>query len=125
MKIKPIFYGEIKNGKLELNHPDLFKQYVATLKGEIQLKIQKKSKYRSLKENNYLHGVVLPLLSEQTGYTTAEMKAVIKWLFKIESTAELTTVQFEQKMEEIRRWAAIELSVNIPEPNEYSNFSVQ
>lgn len=118
MNIKPIFYGKVENGKLTLYAPESFREYLKTLKGEIKLRIQRKYKQRSLNENNYFHGVVLEILMEHTGYTKEEMKGVIKWLFKIKSTADLNTKEFEKKMEEIRRWAAVELGVNIPEPNE-------
>jgi hypothetical protein len=82
--------------------------------------IQKKltDKQRSSPENRYFHGVLLPILAEYTGYDPDEMKAVVKWKFKIKHTAELTTSEFEKFMSDIRMWASRDLSCYIPEPNE-------
>lgn len=41
----------------------------------------------------------------------------------IESTATLNTGEFEALMEEVRQWAATEHSVNVPLPNEASDYS--
>jgi len=40
----------------------------------------------------------------------------------IESTATKSTAEFEELMEEIRRWAATEHGVNVPLPNEASDY---
>ena len=39
-------------------------------------------------------------------------------LYGSRSTANLNTKEFENYLEEIRRWAITDLSINIPEPNE-------
>jgi len=36
----------------------------------------------------------------------------------VRSTTTLSTIEFEQLMEEIKRWAAIEFEILIPDPNE-------
>ena len=112
------FYGKIENKKLILRHPELLKDYIAKINGDVVLKIQRKYRQRTLPENDYFHGVMLRILMEWTGYSKEEMKGVIKWMFKIESTANLSTKTFEEKMEEIRRYFAVEYGINIPEPNE-------
>jgi len=90
---------------------------------------------RSNPQNRYFHGVILPILSDVSGYTTDEMKNIVKGLFLkyemmiktkdgfrevsiIKGTSELKTDEFEKFTEEIRRWAALELGCIIPEPNE-------
>jgi hypothetical protein len=75
-------------------------------------------KQRSSPQNRYFHGVMVPILAEHTGYTDSEMKGVIKWKFKIKSTAELSTAEFEKFMSAVRMWASRDLSCYIPEPNE-------
>jgi hypothetical protein len=40
----------------------------------------------------------------------------------IKSTTKLSTVEFEDYMESIRRFASMELSLWIPEPNEKNHF---
>lgn len=87
------------------------------------LEIRKKpsEKDRSNPQNRYFHGVVLPILADYTGYTQDEMKAVVKWKFKVKSTAELTTAEFEKFMSDVRMWASAELACFVPEPGEMVN----
>ncbi len=90
---------------------------------------------RTNRQNNYLHGVILPILSRHTGYTQAEMKDLIKSMFLkktlsvqtkggekdveiVLGSSEIKTDEFEVFTESVRRWAAEELGCNIPEPNE-------
>lgn len=82
---------------------------------------QKPERQRSNWQNRYLHGVVLPLLSDHTGYTEDEMKAIVKWKFGVLSTAMLTTIEFVEFIGKVQQWAAMELSLNIPDPSEYQN----
>lgn len=96
----------------------------------IELKIDRDK--RSNRQNRYFHGVVLPLLSEETGFTTNEIKSLLKNMFLgyqkllpnglevdlIKGTAELDTKEFEEFLEKVRRFSAQELDVQIPMPNE-------
>lgn len=80
--------------------------------------IKKSNKSRSNPQNDYFHGVLLPILANYTGYSADEMKAVMKWKFRVKSTAALTTAEFEKFMSDIRAWASSDLEVYIPCPNE-------
>lgn len=91
-------------------------------------------KNRSNDQNSYYHGVVIKLLSEHTGYDEDDMHEILKSLFlsdrerlmwdkrkkvtRVKSTSTLTTVEFEQYLDKVRKWAAAELGVYIPLPNE-------
>ena len=92
-------------------------------------------KQRSNPENRYYWGVVVQLLSEHTGFSKDEIHEILKRKFlkdvkmvdtkkgykEIEltrSTTELTTVEMEQFLSNIRIWASQEIDVFIPEPNE-------
>lgn len=93
-------------------------------------------KQRSTNQNRYYFGIIVDLLSEHTGFTRDEMHEILKskflrrtmWIPKKTgimemsvisySTKELTTVQFEKYLSEIREWSSMELGVSIPEPNE-------
>lgn len=96
----------------------------------------KESKQRSLQENSYYWGVVLPTVSDHIGYTVEELHEIFKSLFLSEvkhikmsngtlrevryarSTASLKVFEFEQYLENIRTWSALELGINIQLPNE-------
>ena len=90
---------------------------------------------RSNPQNRYFHGVVIPIISEYLGYTLDETKDLLKSMFLkeelvlrtktevkeviiVRGSAELKTDEFEAFMENCRRWASMELGLNIPEPNE-------
>ena len=81
-------------------------------------------------QNGYLWTVVLPYLCEYFGYLPYEMLDALRPLFfyevhdkdpnikRLKSTTEYTTVEWEEKMEQIRVWALQEHEIKIPEPNE-------
>lgn len=80
--------------------------------------IKRDKKHRSNAENSYFHGVVLPILSEHTGYDVYEMKGIVKYRFGVKKTSSLTTAEFEKFMSDVRQWASYELSCFVPTPNE-------
>jgi len=130
-KIIPKFEGHINElGKLELKNRAVFKQYLITLKGDVEIIVKRKSsrKTRSNEQNKYYWGVVLPLIAQWMGDTPESthdalrmlfLKDISKRLTRIKSTTELTTSQFEEYMKNIREYMAIEYNVYIPLPNEY------
>jgi hypothetical protein len=85
-------------------------------------------KQRSLEQNAYYQGVVLKILSEYTGYDHDEMHDALRYKFlayenvdglmTILSTTQLNTKEFEVFLSRIRRWAAMDMGVFIPKPNE-------
>ena len=125
-----VLYGQIDNGgKLSFDDIAAFAKVRAALRGQaVQISITPRRKPRSLQENNYYWGVVIPLLCDWSGFTAEEMHDAIKnkFLFDFDkrhglaligSTSKLSTVEFEKLMSEIRTWAS-EQGVFIPEPNE-------
>lgn len=126
--MKKIFYGTIEKGRIVLTDQSLFTQAKASLEGkEIQLTLTLKKKDRSLNQNRYYHGVVVKTLSDFTGYEREEMHDSLRMLFlrdeskvipTLRSTTDLTTVEMEEYLAEIRRWAAKDLNCFVPEPNE-------
>lgn len=106
-------------------------------KGEIfRLEILRGKKIRSNEENRYYWGIVVALISECTGFTPDEVHEILKHQFLrkqvfypteggvalgfdiTKSTTELTTVEFEKYLSDIRQWASEVLSCYIPLPNE-------
>lgn len=92
-------------------------------------------KQRSNPQNKYYWGVVLPRISEHTGFTIEEAHEVLKSKFLkgwknvdtakgyveleyVRSTTDLNTSEFEAYMTKVREFCSIELNVWVPEPNE-------
>ena len=106
-----------------------FKQDLLTLKGkEAYLIVDKVTKSRSGNQNRYYWGVVIELLSKETGYEREEMHEAMKMQFLrnpeesrfciAKGTSTLTTAEFEEYMSKIRQWASQYLTLYIPDPNE-------
>lgn len=127
----PIFFGTVANGNLTLEKPGEFKQYVAKLKGEVQLTITRRKKVRTNAENNYYWGVIVAMVAEEMGLIPDEAHDYLKSLFLkmgveikgkryevTRSTAILSTEEFEAYAEKCRQWASSDLSVYVPLPNE-------
>jgi hypothetical protein len=111
------FRAEIKSGKLKIHDHQKMIEYCSTLKdGIIIVNVYRPKKSRSLPQNNYLHGVIIKMLSDYLGYEFYEMKGIIKWLFGIKHTSELSTKESEELYEAIRRWALKEFDFTIPLP---------
>ena len=100
----------------------------------IQLSVDVLSGRRSLNQNRFYRGVVIPLLAENFGYSQyehEELHQLIADKFLGEdretklgrlryrkSTADLDTKEFEEFLDEIRAWALAEYQINVPYPNE-------
>ena len=126
--MNPIFCAVIKSGKVIFNNVKLFNDYISTFEGkDVEVIVRKFKKERSNQQNKYYWGVVISLLCETTGYFDEEMHDALKMMFlrddtrkipTLRSTANLTTVEFEEYLEKIRIWAVQELNCIIPLPNE-------
>ena len=104
-------------------------------KNEINLK---ETKMRSLPENRYYFGIIVKILSDELGNSPMEIHELCKQLFLGEivfiktqkgvreinvskSTTELSTIEFEEYLSNIRQWASMELGIYLPLPNELSS----
>lgn len=106
--------------------------------GHYLVRIEPKKK-RSLNQNAYFHGIMVPMVLQglrEAGYnevkTQEDAKDIIKTLFLkkiikndltgeeipvVRHTSELTTVEFNLMMEECGQWASEYLGIFIPPPN--------
>ena len=129
--LAPIFIGDVKDGKLVVRNPQGFKKWVATLEGKIvQLVVRPKRKNRTLPQNAYYWGVVIEVLRNSEpfrGYTPDMVHEHLKWRFlqrrdlpfeTVGSTAALSTSEMGEYMENIKMWAASDLEIFIPDPNQ-------
>ena len=83
---------------------------------------------RSQRQNAYYWGVVLKTIGDEIGYTTEEMHQLMARAFLsyekapgemfVKSTTSLNTREFEEYLAKVRRFAATELHVFCPLPNE-------
>jgi hypothetical protein len=97
------------------------------------LEIKEAKNKRSLQQNKYYWGVVVEIVAEHTGYNPHEAHQELAEMFLsythengkrfVESTTELNTLEFEKYTEKCRIWAASELQVTIPLPNEITEES--
>jgi hypothetical protein len=133
----PIFHGQIVKGKLILDTPSRYLVQLSKLENKrIELTLKKEKSQRSLDQNSYYWGVVVEILRDYFGYETYEAEEVhdgLKLLFlrihedkglkTMRSTKKLNTVEFEDYLEKIRRWAIKEHNCFIPSPNEAEGFA--
>jgi hypothetical protein len=128
-KIDPIFLATITKGKPVLDNLPSFAEYCRAKEGKRQEVIVRDiRKKRSSNENRYYFGVVVKMISEYTGDDTDSTHEMLKLQFlikhreglpdTIKSTAKLTTAEFEEYLENVRRWAATFFPLYIPLPNE-------
>jgi hypothetical protein len=131
-KLIPIFQGNIKDGRLILKDELRFKNYVKALAGEVDLTIQKHRSARSLKANAYYFGVVLAVISFDTGFTVDEVHDIFKRKFLsyskaykgknfqfTRSTAKLNSFDFSEYIGKIKNYVATELNIIVPEAGEF------
>lgn len=131
--------AQVKSGRLFFRNRRLFDEQVRTLKDgwDVEVTVKRLRASRSIKANAYWWGVCVQLVSEHTGYTPEEVHEIAKQMFipkalaicdgngevKGEfviggSTRSMNTAEFAEFTERFKQWAATELDVYIPDPNE-------
>jgi hypothetical protein len=136
-------YGDIKDSLLKIRGRKSFDLEIAMMTGnEVEIIVRKKKKTRSLNQNAYYWGVVIPIIKQglfDLGiiFSHEQCHDLLKFRFlkedqhlkdglfveRIKSTTELSTSEFMDYMSDVTRWAAEYLSISIPEPNEQQQFS--
>lgn len=128
----PVHTGRVTDdGDLVLHDHARFVRALAPHRGKsVEVVVRRLRVRRTSRQNRWYWGCVLALIGEFCGYTADEAHAAMKWLFlrrpadvvgapdTVRSTADLTTVEFAEYCEQVRRWAATELGLNIPDPHE-------
>lgn len=131
--ITPIFFGFAKNGVLEFENLVEYQIWLEGINGEFELTINERKKQRTIDQNSWYWGVVLPVISESTGHTPEELHEVFKDMFlgkktilwngeekKIQgSSASLFTQGFGEYIERIRAEVAT-MGITIPDPERVS-----
>lgn len=127
--ITPSFWAEIKKGKLIFDKPQQFDYYLKAVGDrKIIVNLKPPRKPRSNNQNSYYWGVALPIIANEIGVSSEEAhdlmkiqflkKRISEKLWTIKSTSTLNTMEFEEYIENVRRFGSLELNCIIPLPNE-------
>jgi len=131
--ISPIVRGRVESGKFKPNDPKVFSTAFFCHEGhEVEFQPKRFKKVRSLNQNKFYFGVVVPAIGSAMGEDDIEaVHAMLKFelnyyvavIGKKEvriplSTSDLTTDEFEKYLEKVRRWASEFLSLYVQTPNE-------
>jgi len=124
----PVFTGTVINNNFKPDNLQRLSEYLKTLEGvPCEAVVRKRKSKRSNNQLRYYFGVVCKVLGDYFGYDENEMHDALKYKFlrkgaadleTVRSTTKMNTVEFEDYLERIRRWAVIEYSVVVPLPNE-------
>jgi len=128
------FFAQVDNGKITIRQADrtAYQSLLQKFEGKsIIISLSLPHKNRTISENRYYWGVVVEILANFFGYTKHECHDALKHKFLsvpgdimpgklpvVKSTAELSTTEFEEYLDNIRTWALLDLGINIPLPNE-------
>ena len=137
-----------KDGRLHIRNKALFDAEVQNLSEgkEYTLILKSKKKQRSIPQNRYYFGVVVPIVFHalrDAGFNEIKTKEdahdILKLKFlkttinsesgefieRIKSTTELSTSEFMDFIAELQIWASEFLGVNIPSPNEQVEINLE
>jgi len=119
---------EIQDGKIVKFDRRSFSSRIKFLRqGKFYLKIDPNRPTRSNQQNAYLWGVVYDIIGKDTGYAPDEVHQIMTEKFLsyekngrmfVKSTTKLNTVEMEEYLERIRKFASMDLTIFIPLPNE-------
>ena len=74
-------------------------------------------KYRSYEQVKYYWGVIVEIIGDFHWYNPIETNEILKIIFKKESFTDLSTKEFENVMDIIRKLWKEKYTVTIPKPN--------
>lgn len=116
---------------MRLDAPGVFRGYLRALANKpIEVIVRVKRSQRSRRQNSWYWGCIIPMLAEHCGYTPDEMHELMAMKFlRIEDcpvtgsprrqrTPKTNTAEFAEYCEQIRIFAATELGVVIPDPQQ-------
>ena len=119
--------AEIEGGKLTVPDEDGFKRALSCLAGRVLITVEYVKDKRSERQNRYYFGVLIKILADELGYSTDEMHEALKWKFlkihetelpTVRSTTTLDIQEFSDYCEKIKQFAATELNIVLPDPNQ-------
>jgi hypothetical protein len=130
----PLFSGRVQDGQLTLNAPAAYARHLGTLEGQwVEVVVRKRRTRRSNAQNRWWWGVAIRMIADEYGYDLhdddALHHALVAKCFGAKTdvygltlperrSSKLTTAEFSALMEWVVRWAATELGMRIPLPDE-------
>lgn len=128
--------GYVRSGRLDIRRKKDMQAALQRMHDcEVLITITPRKAARSQPQNRWYWGVIVELISEHTGYTPDEIHEVLKAKFLPKrlavsddngeikgefviggTTTRLNKIEFGEYCESIRRWAAEDLGVVIPDP---------
>ena len=125
----------VKDGKMHFSPVQLklIAAFLTKHEGQdVRVTFSQPAKSRSPKQNKYYHAVVVDMIAAETGHSQEEVHELMKSMFlprsfvtlagkEVEiakSTTSLSTQEFEEYQDRIRAFAATDLNMTIPLPNE-------
>ena len=124
--MKKIHTGTVTKGRF---HPDnrtaLNLEFSKREGKRVNVTVSTYKKHRSNPQNSYYFKVVVGLIAEEIGDTLENTHEALKAKFlydmsgelpKVRSTTDLSTVEFDEYMEAVKRWASEYLNIYIPDP---------
>ncbi|MDA7514223.1 hypothetical protein N8508_00380 [bacterium] len=140
--MKLTYYSEVKNGSI--SNSASIRNAIHSFEGKrIEISIQIAKKKRSVEQNRYYYGVVVPIVTAALidsgvrvtdGNTHDFLKLEFlkydvptengEYITMVKSTTELSTSEFMDYTAEIQQWAAEFLGIEIPNPNEQMKLDI-
>lgn len=132
-RVNPVFFGTVKNEKIVLESESSkrrFKERLHQLEGKnVRLSISKRFNKRSIKQNSFYWGAIIPLIADEAGMLDEEVHEALRWMFlkdsskkipTVKSTAELTKGEFAEYIFHIQVWGSSFLGIEKwPSPEEW------
>ncbi|WP_099368107.1 hypothetical protein [Sphingobacterium sp. 1.A.4] len=138
------YFGSVENGSLKIRNRNSLILDLKSLEGkDVEIKISRKKKTRSLNQNSYYWGCVIPIVKQgliDNGFdrsiinSTSVVHEFLKSMFcpKVEvvneetgeiltlppTTTNVSTVQMMEYFADIQQWASEKLQLIIPNPGE-------
>ena len=129
----PKFLARVVKGKLIFDDPEAFRNYILKFKNKVEVVVRYPRKSTSDEQRAYLFGVVYKIIGDYIGLTPEEVhysKIMTELRMdyskpiptpKSVSRTGMSTKEFKEYVEKIQLWAAQELNLFIPDPDEVEN----
>jgi hypothetical protein len=117
----PKFGGKVLKGRIKLDNPIRFKEYLSTLEQKrIELILQERQGEVTDPQRRYYFAVPVDIMGKYLGYTREEMHEIFKQKYEFESINKISQQRYKEIIDSIIHWAATEFPepIQIPDPDQ-------